>query len=94
MYLNLNMPDIFTIEDQPATMLAQNWVTAVHKAEGRFSAGLPAIQLANVCDAISVTLGPTGPDYPALDEITLNFLNYYYYTFGRPRPIRPGAASS
>ena len=44
-----------------------------------------------MCDAISVTLGPTGPDYPALDEITLNFLNYYYYTFGVPRSDQTGS---
>jgi len=92
MYLNLNMPDLFSFEDgTPITLLAQNWVTAVHKAEGRFSAGLPAIQLANVCDAISVTLGPTGPDYPALDPFTLNFLNNYVYYFGVLRTDRtPG----
>jgi hypothetical protein len=35
-----------------------------------------------VCDAISVTLGPAGPDYPALDEFTFNFLNYTIYYFG------------
>lgn len=29
---------------------AQAWVVAVHSAEGRFSAGLPAIQLDNLCN--------------------------------------------
>ncbi len=35
------------------------------RAEGRFSAGLPAVQLDSMCDFSSVILGPTGPDFPA-----------------------------
>ncbi len=49
LYANLNMPDVFTCNDgQDCTMMAQAWITAVHSAEGRFSAGSagdPARQL-------------------------------------------------
>jgi hypothetical protein len=64
LYMNLNQ----------GTMLSQAWVTSVHSAEGRFSAGLPAIQLDNFCDNTSIVLGPTGPAYPASEWI------YNWYT--------------
>ena len=38
---------------------------AVHSAEGRFSAGLPAVQLDSMCDFSSIILGPSGPEFPA-----------------------------
>jgi hypothetical protein len=59
-YLNLNQSD--SIDE---TILAgQAWVTLVQSAEGRYSAGLAAIQLDSVCDFSSVLLGPA-PDFPA-----------------------------
>jgi hypothetical protein len=48
---------------------AQAWVVAVHSAEGRFSAGLPAIQLDSMCDLVSIHLGPSGPDFPSEEEL-------------------------
>ncbi len=48
--------------------LAQAWVIAVHSAEGRFSAGLSAIQLDSYCDSSSILIGPP-PDYPASEDL-------------------------
>lgn len=56
------------------TFLAQAWASSVHSAEGRFSAGLNAIQLDSYCDTQSIIIGPSGPDYP-FAECTWNFFN-------------------
>jgi hypothetical protein len=77
LYANLNMPDVFTCnQGQDCTLLAQAWITAVHSAEGRFSAGLPAIQLDNYADNQSITLGAGGP---YLDELVFNYFTGYVY---------------
>ena len=77
-YMNLNQ---IWIVQGPVQFAAQAWVTAVHSAEGRFSAGLPAVQLDSMCDFASVVLGPSGPDYPALED---TYSPFYFgsYTFG------------
>jgi len=71
-YLNLNQN-----YGNDYSYLAQAWVITVHSAEGRFSAGLPAIQLDNFCDARSVLIGPS-PDYPVQENL-LNYWNLNYY---------------
>ncbi len=48
--------------------LAQAWVVAVHSAEGRFSAGLSAIQLDSYCDSSSILIGPPG-DFPTSEPL-------------------------
>jgi len=66
-YMNLNQ--IWTVIPLGnVTFAAQAWVSAVHSAEGRFSAGLPAVQLDSMCDFTSVELGPAGDTYPLLEE--------------------------
>jgi hypothetical protein len=59
-------------------------VIAIHSAEGRFSAGLPAIQLDSFCDNASIVLGPSGPDYPGEDVVYNYFNSSYYYPDGAP----------
>ena len=79
-YMNLNQ--IWNISPYGnVPVAAQAWVTAVHSAEGRFSAGLPAVQLDSMCDFSSVVLGPAGPDYPAQND---TYSPFYYgsYTYG------------
>jgi len=61
-YMNLNQ------NYGPVTFLAQAWVVAVHSAEGRFSAGLSAIQLDSFCDGTSILIGPYG-DYPQSESV-------------------------
>ena len=51
----------------------------MHSAEGRFSAGLAAIQLDNYCDNMSVLIGPYD-DYPQY-ETTFNYFTSYYYGY-------------
>jgi hypothetical protein len=70
MYANLNQLWAYEtkggVENLPTA--AQAWVVAVHSAEGRFSAGLPAVQLDSMCDFRSIIIGPSGPDFPADEE--------------------------
>jgi len=76
-YMNLNQ--IWNVAPIGAVQFAaQAWVTAVHSAEGRFSAGLPAVQLDSMCDFSSVILGPAGPDYPAEEE---TYSPFYWGSF-------------
>jgi hypothetical protein len=67
MYANLNQ--LWAISDGEEVFVlpfaAQAWVEAVHSAEGRFSAGLPAVQLDSMCDFRNIHIGPSGPDFPA-----------------------------
>jgi len=80
-YLNLNQN-----YGDPYSYLAQAWVIAVHSAEGRFSAGLSAIQLDSFCDARSIHIGPYGDDFP-FSEPLFNYFNYnYYYGDGAVAP--------
>jgi hypothetical protein len=58
-------------------------VTAVHNAEGRFSAGLPAVQLDSMCDFSSILLGPSGPDFPAEEETYSPFDWGFFTTTGQ-----------
>ncbi len=74
-YMNLNQ--VWNV-GRPVVFAAQAWVTAVHSAEGRFSAGLPAVQLDSMCDFSSVILGPTGPDYPAEEDLPSPFYEGFY----------------
>jgi hypothetical protein len=69
LYLNLDqvLEGLFA-EGEETTVNGQAWVVAVHSAEGRFSAGLPAIQLDSTCDLISVEIGPSGDEFPDLDK--------------------------
>ncbi len=69
-------------------------MTAVHSAEGRFSAGLPAIQLDSFCDNSSIVIGPSGPDFPAGDIVYNYFNSYYYYPGGQPPLARPNPDGS
>jgi len=83
-YMNLNLPGVCPFGGD-CTYLGQNWVTAVHSAAGRFSAGLSAIQLDNMCDVTSITIGPYG-DYPQQDEYIFNYFTYVsYFYYGAPR---------
>ncbi len=75
-YMNLNQ--VWSIDSGRRTVAAQAWVTAVHSAEGRFSAGLPAVQLDSMCDFSSVILGPTGPDFPAEERPSSPFYEGFY----------------
>ncbi len=77
-YLNLNQGP-FGCEGGSCSLLSQAWVTSVHSAEGRFSAGLPAIQLDNFCDNRSVLIGPYG-DFPQ-SEVVYNYFTSYYYGY-------------
>ncbi len=86
-YLNLNLVDFFLCGGEPCVGVAQNWVTAIHSAEGRFSAGLPAIQLDNFCDNSSVVIGPY-PDFPQNDSPVGNIFTGYVY-FGAPAAKQP-----
>jgi hypothetical protein len=81
MYLNLNQGP-FAFEIGETTVLSQAWVTSVHSAEGRFSAGLPAIQLDNFCDNRSIVIGPYG-DYPQSDLVWNYFTSYYYWYYAK-----------
>ena len=72
-YMNLNQ---LWIVKGPVVFAGQAWVTAVHSADGRFSAGLPAIQLDSVCDFSSILIGPY-PDYP-IDEGSYSAAYSYY----------------
>ncbi len=85
-YMNLNQ--VWNI-DGLRTVAAQAWVTAVHSAEGRFSAGLPAIQLDSMCDFQSVLLGPSGPDYPAVETTFPPFFQGFYTYAGQPFTSAP-----
>jgi hypothetical protein len=85
LYFNLNQFPIFTDVANTAAS-SQAWITAVHSAEGRFSAGLPAIQLDNYCDNSSILIGPSGPNFPT-PEVTYNYMTSYYY-YGGLGPLR------
>ena len=85
-YMNLNQVWIINPFGL-TTVAAQGWVTAVHSAEGRFSAGLPAVQLDSMCDFSSVTLGPSGPDFPA-EEPTYSPFYLGFYTAGAQPEVR------
>ena len=77
-YMNLNQ--LWIVNGVPTVLAGQAWVTAVHSADGRFSAGLPAIQLDSVCDYSSILIGPY-PDYP-IDEGSYSAgYSYYYYNY-------------
>jgi hypothetical protein len=65
-YMNLNQN-----YDGPFSYVAQAWVTSIHSADGRFSAGLPAIQLDSFCDQSSILIG-VPEDFP-LSEPICNF---------------------
>ncbi len=85
-YFNLNQSgDAFGVVAE--AVAAGNWVIAVHSAEGRFSAGLPAIQLDSFCDNASIVIGPTGPDYPG-EDVVYNYFNSSYYYPGDVAPAR------
>ncbi len=89
-YMNLNQ--IWNISPYGnVPVAAQAWVTAVHSAEGRFSAGLPAVQLDSMCDFSSVVLGPSGPDYPAVEEV---FPPFYWGSFTYGPEQATGAAAA
>jgi hypothetical protein len=98
MYANLNQ--LWLVDDGKevfdVVFAAQAWVSAVHSAEGRFSAGLPAVQLDSMCDFRSILIGPSGPDFPADEEPESPFADGFY-TYGNlpvhPRPAGSGGAS-
>ena len=80
-YMNLNQVWSIPVHG-PTVLAAQAWVTAVHSADGRFSAGLPAIQLDSVCDFSSILIGPY-PDYPVTETAyPWTYLAYSYYHGG------------
>ena len=54
MYLNLNHTLAASAGTDPFPGFAQNWVTTVMDAEGRFSVGFDAIQLDSACDPDNV----------------------------------------
>jgi hypothetical protein len=83
-YMNLNQ--LWFVNEEPTVVASQAWVTAVHSAEGRFSAGLPAVQLDSMCDFTSILLGPTGPDFPAQEETYSPF--YLGFYTGGALPLR------
>jgi hypothetical protein len=93
LYLNLNQ--VRPIPAPPAGAVApypvsgQAWVVAVHSAEGRFSAGLPAIQLDSTCDRLSVIIGPSGPQFPQAFPEPDPAVGMYLYYYGPPRPEVP-----
>ncbi|MFN7942708.1 MAG: hypothetical protein U0X73_14065 [Thermoanaerobaculia bacterium] len=68
-----------------APYAAQAWVQSVHSAEGRYSVGLPAIQLDSFCDGTSVTLGPGDDGFPVVDTSSNVFYSYYSYYTGTDR---------
>jgi hypothetical protein len=90
LYLNLNQvrpipaPPAGAIADYPVS--GQAWVVAVHSAEGRFSAGLPAIQLDSTCDLRSIVIGPSGPDFPEVFPEPDPLFGMYLYYVGAPGP--------
>ncbi len=86
-YMNLNQ---LWFTPGPTVFAAQSWVNAVHSASGRFSAGLPAIQLDSMCDASSILIGPYGPDYPAEEYPYLPFNGLYV---GIPRADGDGPSN-
>ncbi|MCA9285349.1 MAG: hypothetical protein KDB94_11825 [Acidobacteria bacterium] len=91
-YMNLNQNF-----GAPYSYLAQAWVSAIHSAEGRFSAGLSAIQLDSFCDVRSIILGPYGDDYPYSQPLVNYFNSNYYYGDGGMAPRqqpRSGQAKS
>jgi len=90
-YMNLNQ--LWNI-DGPTVVAAQGWVTAVHSAEGRFSAGLPAVQLDSMCDFTSVVLGPAGPDFPAEEETWSPFYLGFYTGDGQVINRQPATRPS
>jgi hypothetical protein len=75
--------------------LAQAWVQSVHSAEGRYSVGLPAIQLDSFCDGTSVTIGVPDDGFPVVQTPPDIFYSYYSY-YGAPvqRPHQPVPAHS
>ena len=80
-YFNLNQSgEVWGVEAEAVASGA--WVMAVHSAEGRFSAGLSAIQLDSFCDNSSIVLGPAGDEYPAADVVYNYFNSSYYYPDG------------
>jgi hypothetical protein len=92
MYANLNQLWAFETKEgvENFVIAAQAWVEAVHSAEGRFSAGLPAVQLDSMCDFTSIIIGPSGPDFPFDEEPYSPFLlGFYTYDNGSPRAERP-----
>jgi hypothetical protein len=92
MYANLNQLWNYGLAG-PIPTAAQAWVTAVHSAEGRFSAGLPAVQLDSMCDFSSVHLGPSGPEFPSSEEtlspFELGFGTYNALRGGEEGPGKP-----
>jgi hypothetical protein len=97
MYANLNQ--LWAVETKGGVenvlFAAQGWVEAVHSAEGRFSAGLPAVQLDSACDLRSIVIGPSGPEFPAVEETYPPALLGFYNYNGAPRPAaRPESMSS
>ena len=57
MFLNLNLNDgpFVNFDLDPGTdgLLAQSYVSATHSADGRFSVGLAAVELASACDDVN-----------------------------------------
>ncbi len=82
-YMNLNQ--LWFVGGEPTVFAGQAWVTAVHSADGRFSAGLPAIQLDSVCDFSSILIGPYGPDFPVDEGSYTAAYSYYNPTKTNPR---------
>jgi hypothetical protein len=94
MYANLNQ--LWAVEDVEVVILpfaAQAWVQAVHSAEGRFSAGLPAVQLDSMCDFRNIHIGPSGPDFPAEEPAYPPFA-LGFCSEGRCYETRGGAGAS
>jgi hypothetical protein len=91
-YMNLNQ--LWLVGGEPVVFAGQAWVNAVHSAEGRFSAGLPAIQLDSVCDFSSVLIGPEGDGFPT-DEgsDSSNYLGFYTYGFQTAPAAERGSAA-
>ena len=58
LYLNLNTTVSGNPNPPEDPAAAQAWVTALHSALGRFSVGLPAMQLDNATNASHATVGP------------------------------------
>jgi len=76
-YMNLNQVWGIPVHG-PTVLAAQAWVTSVHSAEGRFSAGLSAIQFDSACDFQSVLLGEYD-DYPVVE--TAYPWGYLWYSY-------------
>jgi hypothetical protein len=92
MYANLNQLWAYVgkggVEVLPTA--AQAWVQAVHSADGRFSAGLPAVQLDSMCDFRSILIGPSGPEFP-VDEGAFPPFFDGFVTEGNSPDLRPEA---